>query len=103
MTNPFYKQDKATFSSAFEWDSGGEGRNGNEPNAEQHNQYEKYYLIFFQKVCHYLKKNLYRPHMLIKIYKVLTYLALSPTDRLGFFFYLLLSLQSHFHMKMGYF
>lgn len=43
---------------------------------------EKCHLISFQKVCHYLKKNLYKDNTLIKIHKVLTYLAMTLNDRL---------------------
>ena len=53
-------------------------------NSKQYNHYEKCDLISFQKVCHYLKKNVYRANTFIKIHKVLTYLAMSPTDRLFF-------------------
>lgn len=63
---------------------GGEREGWHIPNSKQYNQYEKCHLISFQKVCHYLKKNLYRANTLIKIHKVLTYLAMSLTDRLFF-------------------
>lgn len=54
------------------------------PNSKQYNQYEKCHFISFEKVCHYLKKNLYKANSLIKIYKVSSYLAMSQTDRLFF-------------------
>lgn len=65
---------------------GEEGEDWHIPNSKQYNQYEKCHLISFQKVCYYLKKNLYRANTLIKIHKVLTYLTMPLTDRL--FFYL---------------
>lgn len=72
-----------------------EGEDWHIPNSKQYNQYEKYHLISFQKVCHYLKKNLYRDNTLIKIHKVLTYLAMPLTDRLFFYLSPLLISLSH--------
>lgn len=43
---------------------------------------KKCHPISFQKVCPYLKKNLYRANTLIKIHKIFTYLAMPLTDRI---------------------